>query len=454
MNCAEAESLIAEALAGELGEADRAALEEHLAECQSCRQTQVEWQEDDRQLREGFAPWRGASATVAARTIRQLHREQVNSRPATKRKPFAWLPFIVGLSAGFLIALALWRPWAELPMANLPPQAPPNRAPDAPTPQTVLASVIGDVQILPKDTAQWTSVQSGEEVPLGCAIRTQSDGLVEFTCPTGEKARVGTDSQVRINDADEFELVRGQVWAVGCPDRELCVVTDSGTVSTNGGTVNVKQQETGTTVTAATGNAMVRLVSGDESLAQGEELTFSRDKVIHRDRAYSLALITAWMNPLMALKSPDDPELNAHVDALLSHLGASKMSLLSDNELRALGPSCTVPLSRYIRSDEALHDTERRRHAAKLLADLAPISLAGDMVDLLSDDDGEVRAQAAACLKRLTGQDMDCTIDEWRTAPADIRQQAVDQWRTWWQANSFRCQPVPKATAAAEKSTI
>jgi len=318
----------------------------------------------------------------------------------------------------------------------------------------VLASVIGDVQVLPQESGQWIAARPGEEVPLGCAIRTQSDGLVELTCPTGEKARLGTDSQVHLNDADEFELVRGQMWAVGCADKELCVVTNSGSVKTTGGTVNVHQKETETTVTAAVGNARVRLVSGEELLAQGEELTFSRDKVVHRDRAYSLALITAWMNPLMALKSPDDPELSAHVDALLSHLGASKMSLLSDNELRALGPSCTVPLSRYVRSEEALHDTERRRHAAKLLADLAPISLAGDMVALLSDDDCEVRAQAATCLKRLTGQDMDCTADQWRTAPADIRQQAVDQWRTWWQANSFRCQPMPKASAAAEKSTI
>ncbi len=451
MNCAEAESLIAEALAGELGEADRAALEEHLADCPACRQTQAEWQEDDRQLREGFAPWRNASATVAERTIRQLHREQLNSSPTPQRKRFSWLPFIVGLAAGFLIALALWQPWNDTPVAQTPP---PQRSTDAPAPQTVLASVIGDVQVLPKDTGQWISAQSGEEVPLGCAIRTQSDGLVELTCPTGEKARLGTDSQVQLRDADEFELVRGQMWAVGCADKELCVVTNSGTVSTNGGTVNVHQKESETTVTAAAGNAQVRLVGGEELLAQGEELTFSRDKVVHRDRAYSLALITSWMNPLMALKSPDDPELNAHVDALLSHLGASKMSLLSDNELRALGPSCTVPLSRYIRSDEALQDTERRRHATKLLADLAPISLAGDMVALLSDDDGEVRAQAAACLKRLTGQDMNCSIDEWRTAPADIRQQAVDQWRTWWQANSFRCQPLPKASAAAEKSTI
>lgn len=457
MNCAEAEGLMAELLAGELTATDRAALDEHLAECTGCRQTQADWQEDDRQLREGFAPWRGGSATVAERTIRQLRREQ---RPATtprRLSSFLWLPFVAGLAAGFLIALALWRPWNESTLADRPNSIAPPIVTDPPreTPEgrTVLASVIGDVQILPTEAGEWTSAEAGVEVSAGCAIRTQSDGLVELTCPTGEKARLNTDSQLRIREADEFELVRGQVWAVAPPDKDLRVRTDTGTVLTKGGTVNVNQKPDATTVTAAAGSALVRLVHGEESLSPGEELTFSRDRIVHRDRAYSLALITAWMNPLMALKSPDDPELNAHVDALLSHLGESKMSLLSDSELRALGPSCTVPLARYVRSEDARRQTERRRHAARLLADLAPISLAGEMIDLLADDDGEVRAQAAACLKRLTGLDMDCPADAWRGAPDADQRDALDRWRAWWRANSFRCQPLPKTAPAVEKTT-
>jgi hypothetical protein len=457
MNCEEAESLIAESLAGELGEADRAALAAHLAGCATCRHTEAQWREDDLQLRDGFTPWRGAEATVVARTIRQLHREQRVAPAETKSSARAWLPFLVGLAAGFMLALALWRPWSEPTVARQPlPVTPPSTSDptlDASVPQMTLASVIGEVEILPHESGEWTAAQAGAEISLGCEIRTQSDGLVEFTCPTGEKARLNTDSQMKVRRADEFQLVRGQIWAVGCADKELCVRTDAGAVLTKGGTVNVNQKAEETTVTATAGNASVRLVNREESLAPGEELTFSQDRVVHRDRAYSLALITAWMNPLMALKSPDDPELNAHVDALLSQLGASKMSLLSDAELRALGPSCTTPLARYIRSEDGEHDSERRRHAAKLLADLAPISLAGELIELLADQDGEVRAQAAAALKRITGLDMDCPPDVWRSDNNAAHPDALKRWRTWWQANSYRCQPPPPIQPPLNKTT-
>lgn len=447
MNCEHAENLLAEEIAGELSEQDRAALGEHLEQCERCRQVQAEWQADDQQLRAGFAAWRGASENVAARTIRQLHREQPIATKADAAR--RWPMFLVGLAAGFLLALVLWRPRTETPVAVAPPEspvAPPaETAPPSQASRPVLASVVGNVEVRHDDQADWVAAQAGSEISVGCAIRTQADGLCEFVCPTGETARMNTDSQMQVHEQHDLELVRGQVWAAGQPERELRLRTPSGTVLTRGGTVNVNQQPEQTVFTVAAGNATVRLVNQDEPLSAGEELTIANEQVKRRDRAYSLALITAWMNPLLALKSPNDPELNAHVDALLAHLGESKMNLLSETELRTMGESCTTPLVRYLQSDRSEGFGDRRRRAAHLLADLAPVWLAGDIIGLLSDADGEVRAQAAACLKRLTGQTMECPLEHWRESPDALQQQAIDQWKVWWLGNSFRCAPPPEA---------
>lgn len=453
MNCEQAENGIAEAIAGELRDADRLALEEHLQSCLRCRQLQTEWREDDRQLRGGFAAWRGASESVAARTIRQLHREQLAASPRSAKR--AGLVFLSGLAAGFLLALAFWRPWLTTPVAEnrrANPSPAPSRdavAPAAASSRPTLASVVGNVEVLASDQDTWTAATAGSEIPLGCSIRTQSDGLCEFACPDGQRARLNVDTQVRVHDHDKLELLHGEIWAGAQPERELSVGAAVGAVLTKGGAVNVRQGAEETVVTAATGDAVVRLISHEEALGAGDELTISGQQVSRRERAYSLALISAWMNPLLALKSPDDPELSAHVDALLSHLGETKMSLLSDTELRSLGPSCTVPLSRFVRSERSQSQTERRRHAARLLADLAPQSLAGDMIELLADDDAEVRGQAAACLRRVTGQTMECSPEQWRGPPDDVQRRAREAWHQWWQQNRYRCQPAPSAEPAA-----
>ena len=458
MTCEEAENRLAALLAGELPDEDRAALDAHLAVCAACRELQADWARDDAQLREGFAPWRAASETVAARTIRQLHREQLRPAAAPPTAVRAWPAFVGGLAAGFLLALLLWRPWtaAPEPRQQVVERAPATQSPMDVTPPTVvdkavLASVVGNVEVLPTDGGEWTAAATGDELSLGCAIRTASDGLCEFHCPDGQTARLNVESEVKVGGANELELVRGQLWAGTPAGKEVRVRTPLAAVQADSGSVDIRQAEQETVVTAAAGNALVRFANQSQSLAAGEELVIADQRIARHDRAYSLALITAWMNPLLALKSPDDPELNAQVDALLAHLGETKMTLLSDAELRSLGPSCATPLARYVRSEDSLREAERRRHAARLLADLAPLSLAGELIELLADNDPMVRTSAATALRRITGLDMDYPIEHWRQAPDESQRAALEAWRAWWSANSFRCPPAPRATPAIDK---
>jgi hypothetical protein len=55
------------------------------------------------------------------------------------------------------------------------------------------------------------------------------------------------------------------------------------------------------------------------------------------------------------------------------------------------------------------------------------------MIDLLSDDDGEVRFYAARALVRLVNQNMGHAPEAWRN-----QKFALDDWNKWWQEHKDR----------------
>jgi hypothetical protein len=55
------------------------------------------------------------------------------------------------------------------------------------------------------------------------------------------------------------------------------------------------------------------------------------------------------------------------------------------------------------------------------------------MIELLSDDDGEVRFYAARALVRLANQNMGHAPEAWRN-----QKFALDDWNKWWQEHKDR----------------
>src|SRR5579862_5324941 len=84
-----------------------------------------------------------------------------------------------------------------------------------------------------------------------------------------------------------------------------------------------------------------------------------------------LARASKWIEEILVLKDRDNPELIGHVDDLLAHLGEEKMAFMYEDEIRALGDHCVLPLTRYIESARSAGQTARRRSAAGIVADSA-----------------------------------------------------------------------------------
>ena len=91
-----------------------------------------------------------------------------------------------------------------------------------------------------------------------------------------------------------------------------------------------------------------------------EEANLAGDIRVKRIDALRLAQASSWTNALLTVEGRDDTELQLRLDELLAGLGQSKLELLFEQEIRALGTSCVVPLLRFIASPRSFGDPEKR----------------------------------------------------------------------------------------------
>jgi HEAT repeat protein len=114
------------------------------------------------------------------------------------------------------------------------------------------------------------------------------------------------------------------------------------------------------------------------------------------------------------------------------------MWYLAAEEVRHLGDHCVIPLTRYIQSDRSkTNDSERmkRREAARIVGDVATTWAIPELINLLADEDGDVRYPAARALQRLTGQNLGRPPEQWRDQPLMTCAPTLTQWHAWWQKN-------------------
>ena len=117
---------------------------------------------------------------------------------------------------------------------------------------------------------------------------------------------------------------------------------------------------------------------------------------------------------------------------MLAQIGRTKIATLYEQEIRTLGEHGVLPLVRFIQSPLAENDPVRRHAAMGIAADLAPIWLIPDLIDLLGHSDGYIRRQAAATLHRLTALDMNLSPERWQEKPNEEQTMAREDWKTWW----------------------
>lgn len=436
MDCREAIELVGVWAVGELNSGEQAALDEHLAGCAECRQAAESQQLADAELLRAFAPRRRAAAQLADRVAAELRRE-----PRWAQQRLASSGAMAAAAAGFLLAVCLLRPWQH-------PAAAPDKMP-AETPIARLTLATGAAEMLPPNETLWLGCPPEAPINPGACVRTPANVRCELGTAAGGQLRLDGDTEVRFGDSRQVELMRGQVWSnVKEQDQVIDVEPAGAAICARDAEFSVSCQPGEAVLTVVKGAATVRGPGNEQTISAGERAKIVKGAVAENRSTLTPLLDTSWVNDLVCLKPPADPELAQRVNDILAQIGEAKLSYLYEEEIRRLGDRAVLPLLRFIASDRSLSDPARRTIAARIVADLATAEALDDLIDLLADDSPAVRSAAAQALFRLTGRDQGYSLDQWRTADAAMREAGVLAWRQWRIENGRR----PGGTTPALKS--
>src|SRR4051812_13133195 len=146
MHCDDARRQLDALHDGSLDAQTRDAVDAHLASCPDCQAAAADAARFDADLRRAFAPRRAATEAVANRVLLRVADSLRASEPTrgASRPPSVALA-IAAAAAGFLLAVAIFRPW-EHTMSRLPggtsAEVPPGRRdiPDASPIQLAIAT--------------------------------------------------------------------------------------------------------------------------------------------------------------------------------------------------------------------------------------------------------------------------------------------------------------------------
>src|SRR4051812_3362058 len=114
MRCDEALNQLNARADGELRAEDAAALDVHLTECSHCGAAGEAFSIIDSDLRRAFVPSREAAASLTESTIGALRATEIAPTvvpQAAIAVRVNWPQVVLSLGAGFLLAVALFRPW-------------------------------------------------------------------------------------------------------------------------------------------------------------------------------------------------------------------------------------------------------------------------------------------------------------------------------------------------------
>jgi ferric-dicitrate binding protein FerR (iron transport regulator) len=427
---------------------EAAALEAHLATCGECRAAAEALRAQDAELLRAFQPGREAARRVAESAIAELHRDApvaVADRPGSNRK---WVSLVLAATAGFLLAIFLFPPWKR--SAVDPPAGGIAGLPPTIEPVAKLVVATGNVEVQPPGASTWQSADYVDQFlcPSNGVVRTGPNVQCEWQTTDGSVIRLNGDTQIRFASAGVVEVERGQIACssptngslkVVVPERAAAAASPWFMCQSQSSAVAAIAPDGNVQVTAAAGEVALQTSAGSEPLRGGESVRLVEGRIVKGDYTDPL-LATAWTGALLVRKGHDDAELAARVDQLLARLGQSKVSLLYEEEIRALGEYAVLPLVKFVESPLSQESRTHRQQAITLVSDLAPTWAIPDLIKLLSDPDAYVRSQAARALQRLTGRDQGRTVDGWRE-PLENCAPTIDAWQMWWQLEHPRYPP-------------
>jgi ferric-dicitrate binding protein FerR (iron transport regulator) len=436
MRCDDVQGALNARADGELGEADARALDAHLAGCAQCRSAAEGLQAIDAELRRAFVPGRKAAALLAERVAAEV-RARVGTvtavaPPAAPAPRLAWGQVLVAVAAGFLLAIAVFRPWQP---RSARPALPPRLEPVG-----RMAVASGPVEVRP--ASQVRSFLCPPDTPIGrdSIVRTGPTAQCEISLADGNALRLDCNTEVTLHESEVVEVSRGRLWSTSQPGRKGPEIQSGGGtfLASAAAQLAIDCQPQAVRLVVVDGQVTVQTAQRSMEVGPGRQVRIVQGRL--EDGAYQCdaLLETAWVNRVLALRSSENPELVERVNQLLASVGAAKLSLLYEDELRRLGDDGVPPLLAYLTSTRAMASGAQRATAARIVADVAQSRWIADLIALLTDANPDVRFHAARGLERLTGRDQGCEARAWQSQPWSACAGAHQQWLEWWAENRDR----------------
>ncbi|HVX10838.1 MAG TPA: zf-HC2 domain-containing protein [Pirellulales bacterium] len=433
MDCQQVLSEVERLVDGELPAAERAALEAHLAECEGCRAARDAARLDDAALLRAFLPRRRAAAALADRVVAELRREQGQApiEPALRHRWRSWAVPLVAAAAGFLLAVLVLRP----PFGRWLPFGQQANAPSrAALPLGRLAVATGPTEMRTAPTIPWTVCPPSGEIEAGAAVRTADFTRCEIEANNGAQLRLDAGTVIELPTPGCVRLSQGELYSAIPGGSVFKCEAQGAVVEVEQGKFDVSCSPGSVSLTVIEGSATLECKSGTRQVAAGERVRLADGHIEETAAVANPLQDTSWINELLVLKGPDNPELAERLNDILAQLGQAKLSYLYEDEIRRLGSRAALPLLRYAASPRSRTKQTSRAAAVRIAADLADSSVVGDLIGLLDDGDPQVRVDAARALERLTGVNQGRPSDAWRE-DLDACRPTVESWRTWWHAH-------------------
>ncbi len=426
--CETAHELLCARLDEELPAEMTPALDEHLAQCADCRALADALSSQSQELRRAFAGERRAADNVAERAIEQLLAGEAPVRARAR----GWLVPLLAAAAGFLLAVAVFRPWQQ-------PQRPPPQAGQPPASIAHLALATGLVERL--EGSSWQALATGAALRAGDRLRTAAEVRCELLVEDGSLVRLNAGTELCLQGPRALQLLGGQVWSQVEPAADTFRVRlPDASVEALGTRFDVSLLDDQAVVIVEEGATRVRTLAGEALVQAGQRLQIDAGVAGDPHQLGQVFQATQWVHEILVLKGRDNPELAERLNDVLAQLGRQKVHYLLEEEIRALGDHCVLPLVRYLQATYDLvgNDREVRQRAARIVADIAAPWSIPLLIELLEDPDLKVCAQAARALERLTDRSLGLTSEQWLQATSEQAKEVQLRWRSWWQENKYR----------------
>jgi hypothetical protein len=418
---------------GELSAEDAIGLEAHLAECSQCRSVAEAFQTVDADLRLAFASRRDAAARLADRVAAMVRESNTGttpvSLPVASAPRIAWQHALVGVAAGFLLAVALFRPWEST--ADIADLSPPIE------PVARLAVATGPVEVRFASQLEAFTCPTGGAIEPDSVVSTGPTARCEISMQDGNALRLDTNTEVKLQSSKTVEVSRGRLWSSSQG------ASDGYEIQSGGGTIVAKPasevavdcQPDAVRLFVLEGEVNVQTGKESMRVGPGKHVQIVKGKLEDDPEWRDALLETAWVNSVAALGGSEHPEFVERVNRLLANVGSAKLSLLYEDELRRLGDDGVPPLLAYLESTRGDPTLAQRATASRIVADVAQSRWIADLISLLTDANADVRFHAARGLERLTGRNQGCTPQAWHEGPWTRCESPHKKWLDWWVEN-------------------